>query len=156
MMSTQIIRAGLQHLDDVVPLFDGYRRFYRQPSQQEAIKQFLKLRFEQQDTVLFLAYHQNQPAGFAHLFPFFTSVGLKKHWILNDLFVDEKFRSHGVGHLLIETCKKHAIETNAKGLFLQTEIKNRHARKFYLDHGFKEDVENVYYEWVANDKNHEG
>lgn len=78
MMSTQIIRAVLQHLDDVVPLFDGYRRFYRQPMEQEAIRQFLKLRFEKQDSVLYLAYHQNQPAGFYPSFPFFYIGWIEK------------------------------------------------------------------------------
>lgn len=148
-MSTQIIRAGMQHLDDVVPLFDAYRMFYRQPSDKEGARNFLRERFERQDTVLFLAVHNRQPAGFAHLFPFFTSVGLQNHWILNDLFVNATFRSLGIGHLLMDACKQHALKTGAKGLFLQTEKSNQIARKFYLAQGFIEDEENVYYEWKA-------
>jgi GNAT superfamily N-acetyltransferase len=146
-MNIQVIRAGIEHLEQVVPLFDAYRMFYRQSSDREAARKFLKERFEQQDTVLYLAICNQVPAGFAHLFPFFTSVGLKNHWILNDLYVDAAFRSQGVGHLLIEACKQHAIQTEAKGLFLQTEKKNIKAQKFYLTEGFIEDTENVYFEW---------
>lgn len=148
-MSIQVIRAGIQHLENVVPLFDAYRIFYRQSSDKDAARKFLKTRFELQDTVMYLAFYSQVPAGFAHLFPFFTSVGLKKHWILNDLYVDAAYRSKKIGYLLIETCKQHAVETGAKGLFLQTEKNNHVARKFYTDHAFIEDEENVYYEWIA-------
>lgn len=39
-----IIKAEIQHLNDLIPLFDSYRIFYRQRSNLVAAKQFLKAR----------------------------------------------------------------------------------------------------------------
>lgn len=41
-----IIKAEIQHLKNLTPLFDSYRVFYKQTSNPEAAKQFLKQRLE--------------------------------------------------------------------------------------------------------------
>ncbi|MEJ6792389.1 MAG: hypothetical protein QNK89_06585 [Lacinutrix sp.] len=41
-----IIRTEIRHLKDLLPLFDDYRVFYKQTSDPEAAKQFLKVRLE--------------------------------------------------------------------------------------------------------------
>jgi len=42
----QIIKAHIDHLEDLVPLFDGYRVFYKQISNQDGARQFLFERFK--------------------------------------------------------------------------------------------------------------
>lgn len=41
-----ITKATLKHLDNLIPLFDGYRIFYKQDSNPEAVKQFLTERLK--------------------------------------------------------------------------------------------------------------
>jgi len=44
----------------LVPLFDGYRQFYRQASEPDRIRRFLLDRFEHNQSVIFIAVETNQ------------------------------------------------------------------------------------------------
>ena len=44
-----IIKAHINHLEDLVPLFDGYRVFYKQSSDKDSAHQFLLERFKDKD-----------------------------------------------------------------------------------------------------------
>ena len=45
----EIVKANIKHLNALVPLFNNYRVFYKQASDQEAAKIFLQERLTQQD-----------------------------------------------------------------------------------------------------------
>ena len=51
----QIIRATQSHLEQLVPLFDGYRVFYKQPSDLEKARLFLQERITNGESVIFAA-----------------------------------------------------------------------------------------------------
>lgn len=134
----KIYRANTSHIEALVPLFDAYRVFYRQPSDLDAARSFLGARLAQNDTVIFLAY-LNGPVGFTQLFPSFSSVSMKRLWILNDLFVVPEARRRGVAAALLEWARQHAIDTQAKGLVLSTETGNKSAQGVYEALGWKRD-----------------
>ena len=141
-MSLNVIRAGLKELDDLVPLFDGYREFYGQPSDLSAGRAFLRERIERDESVIFLAYASpDEPAGFTQLYPSFSSVSLKRLWILNDLFVRPDIRRGGVARALLERARVHAVETGAKGLVLSTGVTNEVAQTLYESCGWVRDEE---------------
>lgn len=137
-MTPEIYRADASHLDALVPLFDAYRVFYRQASDPGAARAFLAARLTRQDTVIFLA-DKGGPVGFTQLFPSFSSVSVKRLWILNDLFVSPEARQAGVAKALLERARRHALDTHAKGLVLTTEIDNRSAQKLYEAMGWRRD-----------------
>lgn len=137
-MTPEIYRADASHLDALVPLFDAYRVFYRQASDPGAARAFLAARLTQQDTVIFLA-DKGGPVGFTQLFPSFSSVSVKRLWILNDLFVSPEARQGGIAKALLERARRHALDTHAKGLVLTTEIDNRSAQKLYEAMGWQRD-----------------
>ncbi|MCS6905873.1 MAG: GNAT family N-acetyltransferase [Bacteroidia bacterium] len=148
----QIITASQIHLPELVDLFEEYRQFYRMPPNKAAAFRFLTLRLQYQDTRLYLAQHPKHPTpfsivGFVHLFPSFSSLAMRRLWILNDLYVYESYRGCGVGQLLIQKAILLAKETQAQGIFLQTEIQNTRAQKFYVKNGFIKDEVNSYYHW---------
>ena len=88
MVDVRIVRAERDDLDDLVPLFDGYRQFYGQRSDLAAARAFLRERIERDESVIYLAYTEpGEAAGFTQLYPSFSSVSLKPLWILNDLYV---------------------------------------------------------------------
>jgi len=64
---------------------------------------------------------------------------------LNDLYVREDYRKQGTAEALIERVISHAVETNAKGLALETQISNVSAQKLYDKTGFKRDEEHYNY-----------
>ena len=76
--------ATIDDVEIIVPLFDDYRIFYNQQSDQAAGKHFLEERMTRYESVIFLAFNDAAPAGFTQLYPIF-SVSLKRSWILNDL-----------------------------------------------------------------------
>ena len=51
----QIFQAGVAHLPQLAPLFDAYRQFYRQPGDLAGAADFLRRRFESNESVVFLA-----------------------------------------------------------------------------------------------------
>ena len=137
-MTLEIYRADASHLDALAPLFDAYRVFYRQPSDQDAARAFLEARLTQNDSVVFLA-DRGGPVGFTQLFPSFSSVSVKRLWILNDLFVKPEARRGGVAKALLERAQQHALDTHAKGLVLSTEVGNRSAQRLYEALGWQRD-----------------
>ena len=91
------VRQGTsKDIEQLVVLFEAYRNFYRQQPAKDQATQFLSERFINNDSVIFIAFDQskNEAVGFTQLYPTFTSIRMKKSWILNDLFVSEKRRGH--------------------------------------------------------------
>ena len=71
-----IVQAQSKHLDDLAILFDGYRVFYKQASDVDAAKKFLKERIEQNDSVIYMVYNGDKAVGFTQLYPLFSSVSM--------------------------------------------------------------------------------
>jgi len=136
-----IARAERKHLDDLAPLFDGYRQFYGQRSDLAAARAFLGERIERDESVIYVAYADGGAAGFTQLYPSFSSVSLKRLWILNDLFVRSDIRRGGVARALLERARLHAVETGAKGLVLSTALTNGPAQNLYESCGWQRDDE---------------
>jgi GNAT superfamily N-acetyltransferase len=142
----EIIRATIDDLELLVPLFDGYRQFYKQETDLAGARNFLEAHFEENTSVVFLALRideqgQRQACGFTQLYPSFSSVSMKRLWILNDLFVAPTARRTGTGTALLERARQFAIETHAKGLSLTTGVDNYTAQSVYEAHGWKRDQE---------------
>ena len=139
-------RAGPGDLDAVAPLFDGYRQFYGQRSDPAAARTFLAERLARDESVIFLAVAEDGEAlGFTQLYASFSSVSLRRLWILNDLFVDPRVRRGGVGRRLLERAREWAVETDTKGLTLATAVTNRAAQSLYESCGWRRDDEFQHY-----------
>lgn len=143
----KVITASSDHLRELVPLFDGYRIFYRQASNQDAVKNFLEEKFQKKDSVIFIALDdEGNGLGFTQLYPSFSSVFMQRVYILNDLFVSEKARGQGIGEALIEYAKQFAREMGSKGLTLETAIDNP-AQNLYKRLGWVKDTGVNHYSW---------
>lgn len=139
-------RAGLEDLAVLVPLFDGYRQFYQQPSDPALAERFLRERLARGDSVIFLAEDESGPLGFTQLYPIFSSISAAPAWVLNDLFVSPGARRSGAGRALLERARQHGIETGARWLSLSTGRENREAQALYEKLGWVRDTEYYHYE----------
>ncbi len=145
----KIIQSTSKNLEQLLPLFEGYRTFYKQERNTEAARSFLKNRFQLKDSVIFLAFDSsNKAVGFTQLYPSFSSVSMQRTYILNDLFVSSEVREKVFGEALLNHAKLFAIENNSKGLTLETEIDNP-AQKLYERLGWKKDLDVLHYTWKA-------
>lgn len=141
-----IVRANTNDLETVAGLFDLYRQFYEQPPDLDAAINFIDMRMSRNESVIFLALSdEGDGMGFVQLYPSFTSVGMRRLWILNDLFIHPEHRRKGVGESLLEKCREFSIETDASGLILETRNSNWQARALYEKFGFDFDIYHAYY-----------
>jgi len=143
-MSPTIRRATLDDLDTIASLFDAYRRFYAQPGDLARARDFLHERLQHGESAILLAELDGRPAGFTQLYPMFSSVRTARIWILNDLFVDDNARRHGVARALLDAAEQFAREAGAAGLMLETTRDNAPARALYRAAGWHEDTTQWY------------
>ncbi|MEH7225413.1 GNAT family N-acetyltransferase [Bacillus sp. JJ1566] len=142
----EIYQATIEDLEGVSNLFNMYRMFYQQESNLEGAKTYIKERIESKESVIFVVKDNQSYVGFTQLYPTFSSISMKRAWILNDLYVDSKARKQGVGELLLQKAKQYAIATGAKSLSLSTAPDNESAQRLYERNGYKRDSQFLHYE----------
>lgn len=142
-------QAVLSDIEELVPLFDGYRQFYGRTSDLEAARGFLLARFNHGESVLFIAHEENIPVGFIQLYPSFSSASLARTFILNDLYVSASSRRKGVGALLIAFVVDFAKSLGAARLTLSTEATNEAAQALYQSMGWKKDEQFLVYHYAV-------
>ncbi|MBV7614421.1 GNAT family N-acetyltransferase, partial [Escherichia coli] len=96
-------RAQVEDLQQLSVLFDEYRQFYGASSNQELSYQFLKQRFEDQQTVIFINTKDDIFTGFILLYLRFSSVACSKFYVLDDVYITPLYRRHGAARQLIDT-----------------------------------------------------
>ena len=143
-----IKRITLSDILDIAPLFDGYRVFYKQQSDIEAAVKFLQERISNNESVIFATYYNNKAVGFVQLYFTYSSVSLERSLILNDLFVDPKFRNKDIGKDLLLKAQEFCMQNNYKGLALETAINNP-AQKLYEKLGWIKDSYCFHYFWAV-------
>jgi len=140
----KICMVTQQTMGDVVPLFNAYREFYGQSSDLQQAEQFIQERVMGAESIIFLAYLEEEPVGFAQLFPVLSSVAMKRAFLLNDLFVAKQARKQGVAQALMEQCYSYCQQEDARYMMLETARDNVQAQKLYEKMGMTID-DTVYY-----------
>lgn len=139
-----IRRAKKKDLEQLSVLFDKYRIFYKQESDVDTARIFLKKRMKRKESVIFVAEEREQLVGFTQLFPIFSSVSMKRTWLLNDLYVNERSRGIGAATALLNAAKEFGAKTNSKWLLLQTAADNSTAQKVYEKNGWIKETDFFY------------
>ena len=146
----RIRRATRADLDALVPLFNAYRKFYRQPSRPAQARRFLLERFRGDESVIFLAEENVKgralAVGFAQLYPLFSSIRCTRTWVLYDLFVASTARRRGVARRLMMAARRHARGSGADAIELSTARSNRKAQRLYESSGYRRDRAFHHYE----------
>ena len=138
----RIVQATLEHLDLLTPLFIKYREFYGELPFPDSSRKFLETRLKRKESVIYLALadEEDKLLGYCQLFSSYSSLSLKRVWILNDIFVAEDARRMLVADRLLQTAKQMAKETNAVRMRVATSVSNEVAQKTYESIGFREDT----------------
>lgn len=137
-MSFQIRQATVHDLDVLVPLFDGYRQFYKQPSDPARARHFLTERLAHHESLILLACDDRGAGlGFTQLYPMFSSVRAVRSYLLNDLFVVAEARRHGVAKALLMAAADQARALGAASMSLATALDNTAAQALYESLGWQ-------------------
>lgn len=133
-----MIQASLNELNETAALFDAYRQFYDQAADLSAATSFIEQRLMLEDSVIFLARNSSGEAiGFVQLYPSFSSVAMKRTWILNDLFVSANSRQQGVAKALLNHAEQFAEASAAQAIRLATAVSNSPAKALYEALGYE-------------------
>lgn len=135
----------IDDLERLVPAFDKYRQFYRQKSQPEQIRDFLKSLIEQERSKIFLSYEEGELTGFVQLYPSYSSIGLAPIWILNDFFIFGGSDRREIAKGLLDAAKMLCEASKAVRLEVTTRKENHRLHKIYRDYGFEKDYKYDYY-----------
>lgn len=141
----RIVRATMADAHKVAPLFDAYRVFYNQPSNEPAALEFLRDRIRSNEGVVLMALVREGAmrleavGAFTQLYPSFTSVGMARTWILNDLYVKPEHRRGGLARALITEAEAFAARTGAVSISLLTAHTNAPAKTLYESLGWSID-----------------
>jgi GNAT superfamily N-acetyltransferase len=143
-----IRQATLRDVPQLSVLFDAYRVFYDKISELQQAEIFLSERIKHNESEIFVAENGEKIlTGFVQLYPIFSSTRMKKLWLLNDLFVDEKHRSKGISIALIDAAKELCKTSGGCGMILETAKTNTIGNQLYPKTGFELDEEHHYYSW---------
>lgn len=144
----KVRKIEIEDIKQLSELFDAYRIFYKMEPDIIGSEKFVKERIENKESEIFVAENDKRElTGFVQLYPIFSSTRMKKLWLLNDLFVDQRSRGKGVSLLLIEEAKRLCERTNACGLTLETAKSNEIGNELYRKAKFALDTDHNYYWW---------
>ncbi|MDT0122184.1 GNAT family N-acetyltransferase [Paenibacillus sp. RRE4] len=151
-MTIDIRQANLNDISEVSRLFNEYRMFYGQHSDLEAATSFIKERMNKQESMIFMAACNEESKvtdtamGLVQIYPSYSSVSMGPIWILNDLFVDSKYRQQGIARKLMQAVMKQAKRNKILRIVLSTAISNQQAQALYESEGYTQDQSFMYYE----------
>lgn len=143
-------KANIGDIGPLSQLLHGYRLFYQKPNQEREEIEFLRARLSRMDSLILLGFtagNPEVPAGFAQVYHSFSTVQLGPILILNDLYVDEKFRGRGLGEELIRGVIRYMQNTGCRKILLQTNLDNFKAQRLYERLGFKKESLSLFYEY---------
>ena len=142
----KILRATLEHLDEVAFLLDRYRQFYEQPADPEGCRAFIEARMKNLESVIYAARSPDgRLVGFTQLYHSFCSVEMAELVYLYDLYVLPEARRRGVAAALLEAAREHATRRGAGRLQLETAVGNRPGQSLYEKLGWERDEEFLTY-----------
>lgn len=129
--------AVLDDIELLLPLVRAYREFYKQQPDAAGERAFIADHLNNATSVIFLAFDEaGRAIGFAQLFPTFSTVHLAPAYVLEDLFVTPEARGSGTASALLDAAVRHARESGASGMFLETAMDNINAQRVYERNGW--------------------
>ena len=143
---TKIIRAEIEHIDELAELFNSYRVFYEQDSNVDLAKNFIKSRMENNESTIFVSQNSDDELiGFVQLYSSFCSVYVCPILILYDLFVKREVRGNGHGRALMNKATEFAKSEGYDRLELSTATDNFIGQSLYESLGYERDNDFYHY-----------
>ncbi|PGB04618.1 streptothricin N-acetyltransferase SatA [Bacillus toyonensis] len=124
-LSLSKVNRRIEYTVEDVPSYE--KSYFQNDNEELAYNEYIN----KPNQVIYIALLHNQIIGF---------IVLKKNWnyyaYIEDITVDKKYRTLGIGKRLVDQAKKWAKEDNMPGIMLETQNNNVAACKFYEKCGF--------------------
>jgi len=141
---TSLREVRVDDVDALMPCFDRYRAFYGQDPAPDAARAYLTERLKAGDCRCVAAFDKAEGqetgtvVGFTLAYPTFSSVRMRRQWVLNDLYVNEDRRGTGLAEAVVETLFALARAEGIEQVDLMTQADNTPARRFYGRTGWRD------------------
>ncbi|WP_019786376.1 GNAT family N-acetyltransferase [Streptococcus sobrinus] len=139
-----IRRIREKDLWKVTSLFNDYRQISGQKATSQEAYNFLKERFDKQESLVFVAEKAGKILVFTQVYPIFSSIQMKKAYLLNDLYVIKEARGLGIGSSLVKEVFATVKTQKAAFVLLETAVGNQAAQSVYQSLGMHRE-DDVYY-----------
>ncbi|MFJ4775560.1 GNAT family N-acetyltransferase [Streptomyces sp. NPDC088762] len=139
--------AGADDVEVAAGLFRGYLDFYEvKVEDPDGPRAFLAERIANDESLVLLAdAPEAGTVGFAQVYRTFSSLTLRRAWVLNDLYVSPAGRRTGAGRALLREVLRRAREAGVAGVQLETAYDNHIAQGLYEAEGFVREEFHVYF-----------
>jgi GNAT superfamily N-acetyltransferase len=132
MSGVQVRPIRRQELEELLPLVEGYQRFYGATPDAESNRRFFSRFLHPSDEGLLLgAWADGGLVGFATLYWFHSSTKAVDTVLMNDLFVQQGVRGGGIGRALIQAALEETRRRGAGHLEWYTAPDNVAAQRLY-------------------------
>jgi GNAT superfamily N-acetyltransferase len=141
-MELKIIEADLEraeHQEIVLYLVNEYSKEPMgdgKPLSETARRDLIPGLRQHPTTMVFVAFHDGEPAGLALCFRGFSTFAARTLLNIHDLFVMPRSQGTGVGRRLLAAAEERARELGYCKLTLEVVEKNHRARRVYAAAGF--------------------
>jgi ribosomal protein S18 acetylase RimI-like enzyme len=71
---------------------------------------------------------------------------------IDEIYIREAYRGQGIGDRTLQFVEAEARKLGVHALHLEVETENQRAHRFYLKHGFEEQVSRFMSKWIASDR----
>ncbi len=154
-MAIDIQRIGISEIGSIVFLFDQYRVFYGEASNEQLAHEYLSNRLRKKESIIYAAFDSRpgdiNATGFVQIYRHFSSIRAITISQLNDLFVLPLYRNKGVGTMLVHQAIKSARKNQHSLVQLETGTENLLAQKLYESIGFTRRVsDKQFYNYFLN------
>ncbi|MHA2249962.1 MAG: GNAT family N-acetyltransferase [Candidatus Kariarchaeaceae archaeon] len=134
-----IMHADMQNIDEIISLGKEFDHYLRQAPLFLVFKrsrEFFKEKLEDDDTVLFLAYVNNEPAGYLTVTKSNEddkeTLSDESTAMIIDTYIQPQYRDLGIGKRLLQNCITWCKKEEYKRIHVDFESANLHARRFWL------------------------
>jgi GNAT superfamily N-acetyltransferase len=132
MTDVEVRPIRTEELEGFLPLVDGYQRFYdAEPDTERNRRFFARFLDPSEEGLLFGAWSDGEPVGFATLYWFHSSTKAADTVLMNDLFVRGGVRGAGIGRALIQAAVDVARRRGAALVEWYTAPDNQRAQRLY-------------------------
>ena len=141
-MKTSVVEADLTRADHQAAILDLLNAYAMDPMgdgkplSDETRQNLIPRLKEHPTTVVFLGYHDAEPAGLAICFRGFSTFAARPLLNIHDYYVSAAHRGTGMGRRLMQAIESHARRTGCCKLTLETQENNRRAKAVYEAAGF--------------------
>lgn len=104
------------------------------------VTNYFENKYQKEDNILLVAKIEEDVIGYAYCIIEEESneLVISKTTLLDGIFIEEKYRKHGVATKLINECKNWSKKTGAKFFEIKIISENSNALKLYEEIGFKD------------------